>query len=284
MPLNKACEGKCHPPVITDVTREAIEKYARAYNDDNPAFFDPKRPGGIVAPPLFGVVVTWLSLLQAISDPELQADLLRLLHGEQDMEFFNPIRPGDKIVSSAKILSIETKPTGETVTIELEGADQNRQPKLRALFIAFIRGGGSGKGAANDQTAPDVQRGPAMLAVSQKVDADQTVRYAEASGDRNPIHVDANVARMAGLRGIIVHGLCTMAFTSKVMIDNLCGGDPTRLRRLRVRFVRPVFPGQTITTKVWREGDKNGREIYAYETYNPEGRAVIRGGIAEVAT
>ena len=283
MPLNKACEGKSYSPVTTDVTREAIEKYARAYNDDNPAFFDPKRPGGIVAPPLFGVVVTWLSLLQAISDPELQADLLRLLHGEQDMEFFNPIRPGDKIVSSAKILSIETKPTGETVTIELEASDQNREPKLRALFIAFIRGGGSGKGAASDQTAPDVERGPAMLAVSQQVDADQTVRYAEASGDHNPIHVDANVARMAGLRGIIVHGLCTMAFTSKVMIDNLCGGDPTRLKRLRVRFVRPVFPGQTITTKVWREGDKNGREIYAYETYNPEGRAVIRGGIAEVA-
>jgi len=283
MPLNKACEGKCYPPVTTDVTREAIEKYARACNDNNPAFFDPKRPGGIVAPPLFGVVVTWLSLLQAISDPELQADLLRLLHGEQDMEFFNPIRPGDKIVSSAKILSIETKPTGETVTIELEASDQNREPKLRALFIAFIRGGGSGKGAATDQTAADVERGPAMLAVSQQVDADQTVRYAEASGDHNPIHVDANVARMAGLRGIIVHGLCTMAFTSKVMIDNLCGGDPTRLKRLRVRFVRPVFPGQTITTKVWREGDKNGREIYAYETYNPEGRAVIRGGIAEVA-
>jgi acyl dehydratase len=283
MPLNKACEGKHYPPVTTDVTREAIEKYARAYNDYNPAFFDPKRPGSIVAPPLFGVVVTWLSLLQAISDSELQADLLRLLHGEQDMEFFNPIRPGDKIVSSAKILSIETKPTGETVTIELEAADQNREPKLRALFIAFIRGGGSGKGAASDQTAPDVECGPAMLAVSQQVDADQTVRYAEASGDHNPIHVDANVARMAGLRGIIVHGLCTMAFTSKVMIDNLCGGDPTRLRRLRVRFVRPVFPGQTITTKVWREGDKTGREIYAYETYNPEGRAVIRGGIAEVA-
>ncbi len=283
MPLNKACEGKHYPSVTTDVTREAIEKYARAYNDHNPAFFDPKRPGGIVAPPLFGVVVTWLSLLQAVSDPELQADLLRLLHGEQDMEFFIPIRPGDKIVSSAKILSIETKPTGETVTIELEAADQNREPRLRALFIAFIRGGGSGKGAAGDQTAPNVERGPAMLAVSQQVDADQTVRYAEASGDHNPIHVDPNVAKMAGLRGIIVHGLCTMAFTSKVMIDNLCGGDPTRLRRLRVRFVRPVFPGQTITTKVWREGNKPGRGIYAYETYNPEGRAVIRGGIAEVA-
>ena len=56
---------------------------------------------------------------------------------------------------------------------------------------------------------------------------------------------------MAGLPGIIVHGLCTMAFTSKVAIDKLCSGDPTRLKRLRVRFSRPVLPGQTITTKFW---------------------------------
>ena len=61
MPLNKACVGK-YPPVTTKVSLEAIQKYARAYNDDNPAFFDATRPGGIVAPPIFGVVVTWPSL------------------------------------------------------------------------------------------------------------------------------------------------------------------------------------------------------------------------------
>jgi len=283
MPLNKACGGKCYPPVTTEVSREAIEKYARAYNDDNPAFFDSKRPGGIVAPPLFGVVVTWPALVQAIGDPELQVDLLRLLHGEQEMEFFNPIRPGDKITSNAKIASIQTKPSGETLTIELEASDHNREPKVRVVFSAFIRAGGSRKSGDNEQEMAKAERGAPLVTVSQQIDADQTFRYAEASGDHNPIHVDETVARMAGLRGIIVHGLCTMAFTSKVMIDKLCGGDPARLKRLRVRFVRPVFPGQTITTKVWQEGDGNGRRLYAYETYNPEGRAVIRGGIAEVA-
>jgi acyl dehydratase len=94
---------------------------------------------------------------------------------------------------------------------------------------------------------------------------------------------------MAGLPGIVVHGLCTMAFTSKVMIDGLCGGDPVRLKRLRVQFSRPVFPGQSITTKVWAiptdgpGGDRAGRRAYAFETYNPEAMAVIRGGIAETA-
>jgi len=198
------------------------------------------------------------------------------------MDFFDPIRPGDKITSNAKILSIETKPTGETLTIELDASDQNREPKVRVIFSAFIRAGGSRKSGDNDQDTKS-ERGAALVTVSKQIDEDQTFRYAAASGDHNPIHVDETVARMAGLRGIIVHGLCTMAFTSKVMIDELCGGDPTRLKRLRVRFVRPVFPGQTITTKVWSEGERDGRRLYAYETYNPEGRAVIRAGMAEVA-
>ena len=95
MPLNKEAVGKEYPPATTKVTLEAIQKYARAHNDDNPAFFDAARPGGIIAPPMFGVVVTWGSLMGLVSDPDLNADLLRLVHGEQDMEFIAPIRPGD---------------------------------------------------------------------------------------------------------------------------------------------------------------------------------------------
>ena len=129
------------------------------------------------------------------------------------------------------------------------------------------------------------ERGAPLFSVAQTIDRDQTFRYAEASGDPNPIHVDENIAKMAGLPGIIVHGLCTMAFTSKVAIDRLCAGDPTRLKRLRVRFSRPVLPGQTITTKVWADNksDRDGRKVFAYETFNPDGQPVIKGGIAEVA-
>ena len=45
----------------------------------------------------------------------------------------------------------------------------------------------------------------------------------------------------------------------------------------------PVLPGQVITTKVWSDGEREGHEIVAFETFNPEGRAVIRGGLAEIA-
>ena len=82
-------------------------------------------------------------------------------------------------------------------------------------------------------------------------DADQTFRYAEASGDPMPIHLDDAVARSVGLPGIIIHGLCTMAFCGRAVIDSVAGGDPTRLARLAVKFSRPVLPGQEITVRIY---------------------------------
>jgi len=281
MPLNKDLVGKEYPPTVGEAALEGMQNYARAYNDDNPAFFDSARSGGIVAPPMYAVVVTWPSILSVIGDPDLKVDVVRLLHGEQDMEFIRPIRPGDQITSVAKIASIETKAGGETLVIEIDAKNQSGATVNRTLFNAFIRGGGK-RGA--DARIIEPERGEPIVTVAQQVDKDQTYRYKEASGDFNPIHVDENFAKMAGLPGIIVHGLCTMAFVSKVMIDNLCGGDPLKLKRLRVRFTRPVLPGQVITTKIWPDGEREDRKVFAFETFNPEGRPVIRGGLAEVTT
>src|SRR5262245_1580004 len=282
MPLNKSCIGKEFAPVTTEVSVAAMQAYARAYNEDNPAFLDAAHLGGLVAPPMFAVVVTWSSTLNAVMDPEVGADLLRLVHGEQDMWFPAPIRRGGRSTSRAQITAIDTKATGETMTIALTAVNQNGVSVNHSIFGAFIRGGG--RRARPQETGEDERpRGEPTLTVAQSIDADQTFRYAEASGDRNPIHVDENVARMAGLPGIIVHGLCTMAFTSKVMIDNLCDRDPTRLKRLRVRFSRPVRPGETITTRVWPQGERENRRVFAYETSASDGQVVIRGGIAEVS-
>ena len=282
MPLNRELIGREYPPKTTIVTREALQKYARACNDENPRYFEEAR-GGIVAPPMFGVVVTWTSVVEAIADPRLGADILRLLHSEQDMEFVAPLRPGDEISTSARVSSIEARPAGEAMTLELDSRNRAGGIVLKTSFGILIRAARRDRGAAPRAERIATPAGEPIVTAAQAIDLDQTFRYAEASGDINPIHVDENVAKMAGLPGIIVHGLCTMASASKVMIDSLCGGEPERLKRLRVQFSRPVFPGQTITTRVWPEGERSGRAAYIFETYNPQGLAVIRGGIGEIA-
>jgi len=81
-----------------------------------------------------------------------------------------------------------------------------------------------------------------------------------------------------GLPGIIIHGMCTMAFTSVAVIEHTCPEDPTRLKRLAVRFSRTVQPSHTITTRIWAAGGG----AYGYETESDEGVIVIKDGLADV--
>lgn len=281
MPLNKEAVGKTYPETTFEVEAERMVSYAKATNEDNAAFIDESRDGGIVAPPVFNVVPAWAASGAAMADVMSPADLPRLVHGEQDMRFFVPVRGGDVLTSQAEVISVEEKATGETATARITTTNQDGEKTTVQDMTIFIRGGGSGGARPPKAEAPD--RGDPFATVSQKVDEDQTFRYAEASGDHNTIHLDDAFAKSVGLPGIINHGLCTMAFTSKAAIDSLCDGDPDRLRRLKVRFSKPVLPGQEITTKFWKTGESDGVTSYEFETTNPEGAAVIKDGIAEVA-
>lgn len=284
MPLNRACVGKSYPSVSVSVTRAAIESYARACNETNPRYFDAAAPGGIVAPPLYAAVATWTPLIHAITDPELSVDLLRLLHNVQEMDFVAPIRPEDSITSRSTVAAIESVASGETLTIELNAHNQRGQEVNRTRFTVFIRGRrGAGVSARERESAIGETHSEPLFVTAQTIDSDQTVRYAEASGDRNPIHLDPKIAAMAGLPNIIVHGLCTMAFAARGIIDGLCGSAPTRLRRMVAHFARPVFPGDTITTAAWLGSEADGLRAYRYVTRNPAGKAVIRDGIAYIA-
>jgi acyl dehydratase len=146
--------------------------------------------------------------------------------------------------------------------------------------LVFFRDVGDRRRASPEEPPPEPEY---VFTTSQTVDEDQTYRYAEASGDHNPIHIDPEFARnAAGLPGIILHGMATMAFASKAVLDNVAGADPARLRRIKVRFSKPVFPGDTLTTRGWVESTEDGVTTYGFETLNGRGSAVLRNGIAEV--
>ena len=278
--MNPKAVGKTYPPQTTRVTAEAVVRYARAYGEDNPRFVDESRPGGVVAPPLFGVVVAWPAIVGAVADPDVGADLLRLVHREQDMIFSRTIRPQEEIASRARVLAVEEVVGGETLIVEVSCHGVGGEEVQRMVFTAFVRGGGRRERSAERPLR--VARGEPLVRVKRRVDEDQTYRYAEASGDHNPIHTDEVVARLAGFPGVIVQGLCTMAMASKVVLDELCGGEAERLTRLRARFARPVFPGQELTTAVWEEGRQGQCLAFAYEVHDPSGLAAIKDGLAEI--
>ncbi len=123
-----------------------------------------------------------------------------------------------------------------------------------------------------------------MAEVTYRFDDDQTFRYAEAAGDPLPIHLDDAVARSVGLPGIIVHGLCTMAFCGRAVIGSVAAGDPTRLARLAVKFSRPVLPGQEITIRIYAVPGPDDRHggAYGFEARDAEGQTVVKDGRAEL--
>jgi acyl dehydratase len=280
MPLKTEAVGKETDEFTYEVTAEKTIAYAKATNEENPIYLEEGREGGIIAPPIFNVVPAWQASGAAMSQVVPPTDAPRLVHGEQDMRFYKPVRPGDKLTSKAKVVSVEEKATGETATAEVTTKNQDGEVTTVSRMTIFIRGSGSGQ---RQPKPPAPEKGEPFAEVTQKIDEDQTYRYAEASGDHNPIHLNDDFAKSVGLPGIINHGLCTMAFVSRAAIEALASNDPLRLRRLKVRFSKPVLPGQKITTRFWKSGEEDGDEVYEFETVNEEGTAVIKEGVAHIA-
>jgi len=286
MGLNKACLGKKYKPgIVFKVLKEpsnevpfGTKTYALGYNDDNPWFLDESRPGGIIAPPMFGVVYSGPVVALSFFDEELNVNMPRLVHGEQDMYFHKVVRPGDEIRSEGEISEIVEKETGEIYSVNVRSWNQNDELVLDAKYTFFIRGEKKGiKKEEKEETYPTP-----TFSQSMKLKENQSLIYADASGDRNPIHTDENFAKMVGLPGIILQGLCTMAIAQKAIIDEVLDRDPTRLKRLKVRFSKPVLNGETLTTKGWVIEKKGDITVLGFIVENQNGVIVIKDGIAEV--
>src|SRR5438105_14942177 len=132
--------------------------------------------------------------------------------------------------------------------------------------------------------APDfesIQAGQSLPPLTKHVTIELIRRYAEASGDRNPIHLDEAFARSAGLPGVIAHGMLTMAFANQLVTDWL--GDRSWLKRLQGRFAGMVLPGDELTCSgsVASKDEQTRRVVINLVVTNQRGEKVLNKGVAE---
>jgi acyl dehydratase len=237
------------------VTEEALAAYAEATDDV---------PGG----PVFAIVPVWETIAPASRSVASDEARKRVVHYEQDMILHRPIEPGMTLVSHATPVALLGRPNGTSLVIRTETRTDDGQLVNEQYVTEFFRGietdGSIGERAPEHRLEPD---GEPIAEVTYAVADDQTVRYAAASGDDFAIHLDDEFAQKVGLPGRIVHAVLEAAGVD----------DPHAVRRLAVRFSAPVFPGETVTTRVWRA---NGG--YGFESLNREGRAVIKDGLTEL--
>jgi acyl dehydratase len=263
-----------------EVTAERIAEYAAATNDPIAAHRNRD-----IAPPVFAIVPVFQALLVPAVDVMPVELIPRIVHGEQDFHFHRPIYPGDKLVSRAKMIGYEGLEKGTRSAILLECRTEEGELVNEQYVTTFVRGFDAGKAVGElspSHKFDDVLHEQAPLAKAHAhVDLDQTFRYSPASGDPMPIHLDAQIARSAGLPGIIAHGLCTMAMTSWGVLNEVGGSDTERLKRFAVRFAKMVLPGDDLQTWIWNAGTTNGITSYAFETARGED-FVITDGLAEI--
>ncbi|UCE09875.1 MAG: MaoC family dehydratase N-terminal domain-containing protein [Candidatus Thorarchaeota archaeon] len=281
--FNRDFAGKMYSGSPLDVTADSIRAYALATNETNTRFThsDSRQ---IIAPPFYTVVVLPDLLQQLWLDPdEIGADPSRVVHAQQEMRWFESVRPGDIVYSSAEIANIVSRGRHESLDMIVSlTREDTKLVDMTFRIIALTKGGTSEKKA----TPPKFEEITRHLITegTSVVSADQGKRYAKASGDLNPLHTDDEVGRRLGFPGAILHGLCTLAMSTQTIVDSVLDGDPTGLRFLSARFSNPVFMGETLTTRVYADAPtEEGFDSFRFLAVDSKDTPVVTDGIAHIS-
>jgi len=178
------------------------------------------------------------------------------LHGEQRLTVHRPMPFAADILADERITGAFDKgEKGAIILIEKTLRLKETGEKLCTLVATTVARGDGGFGGPKEgtpETHPLPSRAPDLV---QSCDTrrDQAFLYA-LSGDRNPLHRDPKVAKMAGFPRPILHGLCTYGTACRAVISTVCEYDPDRIAGFDARFSAPVFPGETIVTEMWIDG------------------------------
>lgn len=184
-------------------------------------------------------------------------DWNKVLHGEQRLVVHRPLPPSADCIGSARISEVSDKGAdkGAIITITGEVRLATGEPLWTMDSVMFARGNGGFGGPSKSKIAPHVmpEREPDQVFVTQ-TRPDQALLY-RLNGDRNPLHAEPAFAKRAGFPAPILHGLCSYGIACRAVLASALDYDVTRMKSFDVRMTSPIFPGETIHTDIWVNGD-----------------------------
>lgn len=286
MPLDPDAKGRRSEPHLIEWTDRETLLYALGVGagTEDLAFTTENSHGveqqvlptyAVIASPAWGAVGT-------VGD----FDFSMLLHGSQSIRLFAPLPPSGKLSVVSEVADIQDKGPGKNAILVFKGTGTDPdtgQVVAETMSTAVIRGeGGFGGEPGQRPSAPEIPDRVPDAQIALPTRADQALIY-RLSGDRNPLHSDPWFAReLAGFPRPILHGLCTYGVAGRALVADLGGGDATRVTAISARFTAPVFPGDTLTTSIWRT--EAGRALFRTEAADPDGsdaRLALDDGVAE---
>ncbi|MGH8596077.1 MAG: MaoC/PaaZ C-terminal domain-containing protein, partial [Gammaproteobacteria bacterium] len=230
---------------------------------------------GLEALPCMSLVLAYPGFW--LKDPQYQVDWPKLLHAEEAFEIHAP-------------LPIEGRVHGRTVITHIidRGADKGafiyttKEVRVAGKLVATVQSTtvARGDGGFDGPTGPK----PSVVEVPTRAPdstcdlptlPQQALIY-RLCGDMNPLHADPAIAKRGGFERPILHGRCTMGIAQHAIIKTCCDYAASRLKSMRLRFTAPFFPGETLRTNLWRDGN----QVFFNAASIERGVTVLNNGLA----
>ena len=182
------------------------------------------------------------------------------VHYEHELIIHNsfPVKEGT-FVSNSRILDIMDRgeEKGAQIQTECETCDETGVLLFtnRSTSIAKLDGGFGGKAPDNTKLKfPD--RDPDCI--ERIVFPENQAFLYRLNGDFNILHVDQKIAKKFGYDTPLLHGLLSFGYACRFLIKHLCGNDSSKLSRMKVRFAKPIFPGDEVQLQIWKTEGQQG--------------------------
>lgn len=256
------------PPVTGSWAPDDVILYHLGVGAGNP----PTDPGelaytyedGLKVLPTFGVISAAPALGGMLAIPGLEINWATLLHGEQDLTIHRPLPTAAKVVTSGRVAGLYDKGKAALLVLDVDTSEEGGDLLFTNRYSLFLRGEGGFGGEAGPQPGNIPPERAADFTVDSPTLPQQALLY-RLSGDKNPLHADPAFAKLGGFDQPILHGLCTYGVICKAVVDGMLDGDVTQVARYEARFAGVVYPGETISTAAWREGDRILVQAYVKE-------------------
>ena len=204
-----------------------------------------------------------------------------VVHGEQGFTIHRPLPVEGTIIGRTRVTGVidKGKDRGALVTTACEVTDRASGELICALTsTAFCRADGGFGGPTGPVKKPHPVPDTAPHKICDLATLPQAALIYRLSGDDNPLHADPVYAAKAGFKMPILHGRCTFSVAGHAILRTCCGYDPARFRSMEGRFSSPVYPGETIRTEMWLDGNV----VTFRSTVPARGVTVLNNGRAEI--